>query len=97
MDGEAPRVLGPGESTSAAAQRASRVFAGLPEGFLEAFATLYTDFADIIAARRAGADPDPLALYSPNVEDGARGVAFVDTVLESHRQSSAWTDFGSMF
>ena len=97
MDGETPRLLDRGEGASAAAQRASRVFAGLPEGFFEAFATLYTDYADVITARRADADPDPLALWSPEVEDGARGVAFVETVLKSHRRKGAWTDFASLF
>ena len=97
LDGESPRLVGPGEGASAAARRASRSFPGLPEGFHEAFATLYTDFADVIAARRAGTEPDPLALWSPDVEDGARGVAFVAAVLESHRQGGAWTDFESLF
>ena len=97
MSGEPPRLLDRGEGASPATQRASRVFAGLAEGFFEAFANLYTDYADVIVARRAEAEPDPLALWSPDAEDGARGISFVETVLESARKHGAWTDFESMF
>ena len=51
------------------------------EGFFEAFATLYRDYADILAARQTGEAPDPLALWAPMVEEGARGVAFVEAAL----------------
>ena len=97
MSGEPPRSLDRGEGSAPATQRASRVFAGLAEGFFEAFANLYTDFADIIIARRAEVEPDPLALWSPDVEDGARGIAFVETVLESARNGGGWADFESLF
>src|SRR4029078_13689522 len=53
-----------------AAQRASRIWPGHPEGFLAAFANLYTDIADIIVARRTGVAADPLASQFPTVEDG---------------------------
>ena len=76
---------------SPAAKRATRIAAGLPEGYREAFATLYRDYADILAARRAA--PDPLALWAPMVEEGARGIAFVEAALSSHAEGGRWLDF----
>jgi hypothetical protein len=66
------------------AKRATRIVAGLPEGYFEAFATLYRDYADILVARQAGAAPDPLALWAPMAEDGVRGMAFVEATLASN-------------
>jgi hypothetical protein len=65
--------------------------AGHPEGFHEAFANLYTDAAQAIAARRAGAAAEPLALHFPNAADGLRGLQFVDAVIRSSAQNGAWT------
>lgn len=85
LAGEGARTLVRGMGgLSPAARRASRLVAGLPEGFLEAFANLYADYAEILEARRAGRAPDPLALWAPTVEDGVRGMAFVDAALRSH-------------
>ena len=53
------------------AERASRIEIGHPEGYQEAFANLYKDAAEVIAARIAGRPCDPLALDFPTVEDGA--------------------------
>jgi hypothetical protein len=78
---------------SPAAQRATRIVAGLPEGFFEAFATLYRDYADILVARQRGVPPDPLALLAPTVEDGARGMAFVEAAVNSYAQGGGWLDF----
>jgi predicted dehydrogenase len=77
---------------SAAAQRASRIWPGHPEGFLEAFANVYTDAADAILARRDGAAIDGSATLFPTVEDGVLGVKFVDAAVESHRRDGAWVD-----
>jgi predicted dehydrogenase len=74
------------------AERATRVVLGHPEGFHEAFANLYSDAAEAIVARRTGSRPDPLALDFPSVEDGARGVKFVDAAVASHRAGGRWTD-----
>jgi hypothetical protein len=79
LQGEAVRnIVRGGSGLSAASKRATRLVAGLPEGYYEAFATLYRDYADILTARRNGTAPDPLALLAPTVEDGVRGVAFVE-------------------
>jgi predicted dehydrogenase len=75
-----------------AAARASRIVAGHPEGFHEAFANLYSDAAEAIAARRSGNDPDPLALDFPTAVDGARGIRFVEAAVASSAAGGAWTD-----
>ena len=67
------------------AERAARVEIGHPEGYQEAFANLYRDAALAIVARRTGRAPDPLALDVPTVEDGARGVKFIEAAAESAR------------
>lgn len=59
---------------------------GRPEGYVEGFANLYCDAAELIAARRAGRKPRPAAAaMTPNVLDGARGIAFIEaSVASSH-------------
>ena len=79
-----------GPGTLPLAARASRIVAGHPEGFHEGFANLYSDAAEAIAARRAGAQPDPLALYFPNSLDGLLGVRFVHSVVESSQADGKW-------
>lgn len=80
-----------GPGTLPLAARASRIAAGHPEGFHEAFATLYTDAGDTIAARRSGTPPDPLALFFPDAADGLYGQRFVDAAIASSRNNGAWT------
>jgi hypothetical protein len=65
--------------------------AGHPEGFHEAFANLYSDAAEAIAARRSGQAADPLALFFPNSLDGLLGVQFVAAVIQSSENDGAWT------
>ena len=77
---------------SPAAQRASRLWPGHPEGFLAAFANIYTDIAEAVVARRDGLEADPLVYSFPTVEDGVLGVKFVDTAVTSHQQNGAWID-----
>ena len=76
---------------SAAAARATRIPSGHPEAFLEAFANVYCNFADTVRAVNAGVKPDPLALDFPNVEDGLRGMIFIETVIASGARSEKWT------
>lgn len=80
---------GPGIHAEAA--RASRIVAGHPEGFQEAFANVYSDAAEAIAARRSGHLPDPLAMEFPTHVDGAIGVSFVEAVVASSAAGGAWT------
>ena len=76
---------------SPAAAHASRIPSGHPEAFLEAFANVYANALRTISARIAGDAPDPLDLDFPTVEDGARGVHFILTALESGQQGG-WVD-----
>jgi predicted dehydrogenase len=89
--GEAPRVLrrgGPGLSPAAA--QATRLPAGHPEGYLEGFAQIYADAADLVAARRAGQTP-PLHLSGlPGLADGVDGLRFITAAVRSAAADGAW-------
>jgi len=76
---------------SAAAARATRLPSGHPEAFIEAMANIYSNVADTIRARILREKPDPLALDFPNVDDGVRGMIFIDTVLKSAKAKEKWT------
>ncbi len=80
-----------GPGTLPLAARASRIVAGHPEGFHEGFANIYSDAAEVIAMRRAGITPDPLATHVPTEMDGVSGVRFVDSVVASSRDGGSWT------
>lgn len=89
---EAPRILSRGVGPlSSAASHATRIPAGHPEGYLEAFAQIYRDAAEQVAATIEGRAPDPASLLVPTVEDGLRGIAFVAACLESSGRGGAWT------
>jgi predicted dehydrogenase len=75
----------------ASAQRASRIPAGHPEGFIEAFANVYGGVMADIRARLDGIPADPLLLDYPTVEDGARGVRFIERTVASAASASKWT------
>lgn len=79
-----------GPGTLPLAARCTRLVAGHPEGFPDAFANIYSDAAEAIAARRAGTQPDPLALHFPNSWDGLLGVRFVDAVIQSSDSNGSW-------
>lgn len=90
--GEPPRTIARGAGVlSDAASHATRIPAGHPEGYIEAFAQLYRDVADQITARHAGRAPDPATLLVPGVAEGARGVAFVTAAVASSAADGAWT------
>ena len=80
-----------GPGTWPLAARSSRIVAGHPEGFHEAFANLYSDAAEAIAARRSGHAANPLAMHFPNSFDGLLGVQFVAAVIQSSQADGAWT------
>ncbi|MBP6655254.1 MAG: gfo/Idh/MocA family oxidoreductase, partial [Propionivibrio sp.] len=85
-----------GPGTLPLAARSSRIVKGHPEGFPEAFANLYSDAAEAIAARRAGSAPDPLALHFPNAHDGLLGVRFAAAVVQSGAANGAWVRVETM-
>jgi hypothetical protein len=65
---------------------------GHPEGYLEAFANIYHNFAATLGARIDGTEPSPQALDFPGVEDGIRGMAFIDNVVASSQSDKKWYD-----
>jgi predicted dehydrogenase len=81
--GEPTRLIGRGTAAmNVSGQRVSRIPPGHPEGYLEAFATIYTEVAAAIIARRTGSSIDPAVIF-PTIEDGFAGVAMVDAALRS--------------
>ena len=66
---------------------------GHPEGFLEAFGNLYRNFALTLSARIDGTRPSEEALDFPSVDDGVRGMAFIDNVVRSSQSDQKWTDY----
>ncbi len=78
-----------GAGANAAAARVSRIPSGHPEGYLEGFATIYTEAARAIHAKRQGRPVDPDVVY-PTAEDGVKGVAFVEACIASSKRNGAW-------
>ncbi|GJQ30910.1 MAG: oxidoreductase [Phycisphaerae bacterium] len=72
------------------AAAATRLPSGHPEGFIEAFANVYRGVIGAIRAKREGRTPDGLATQFPTVHDGARGVRFIERVLESSARGGVW-------
>ncbi len=89
-----PRVVisrgGPG--SGAAAAKVTRIPPGHVEGYLEAFANIYSGCAELIAAKLEGRAPDPEATLVPGVEDGARGVKFITAAIDFGARGGVWVD-----
>jgi len=73
------------------AAAASRTPPSHPEGYLEAFANIYKNFANHIRAFESGTTPDEVSLDYPKIEDGIRGMAFIEAVVASSKGNAAWT------
>jgi predicted dehydrogenase len=73
-----------------AARRATRLPAGHPEAFIEAFANIYMNVTDTIRAKLEGRQPTALELDFPTVIDGARGLAFIESAVESGKSDQKW-------
>ena len=71
----------------------TRVPAGHPEGYLEAFANLYRNFALTVRAKINGEQPKEEWLDFPGVEEGIRGMAFINNVVESGMSNEKWREF----
>ncbi len=78
-----------GAGSSEAAARMTRVPPGHPEGYLEGFANIYKEAAAAIVAARDGEAPDSDVIF-PTVEDGVKGVAFVEACVRSSKRNAAW-------
>lgn len=70
----------------------TRIPAGHPEGYLEAFANIYRNVAKCIQARIVGKEVDPLYYDYPSVDDGVRGMQFIDKVIESGKSNDKWVE-----
>ena len=71
------------------AARVTRIPAGHPEGYLEGFATIYAEAARAILAARSGRKP-PRGVIYPTIEDGLKGMAFIDACVASSAKNGAW-------
>jgi predicted dehydrogenase len=71
------------------AARMSRIPPGHPEGYLEGFANIYSEAAEAILAHRQGNQPSPDVMF-PTVQDGLKGVQFVDACVRSSARNSSW-------
>jgi predicted dehydrogenase len=78
---------------SSYASHNSRTPAGHPEGYLEAFANLYRNFSLTVRAKMNGEKPKDEWLDFPGVEEGIRGMAFIENVVKSGKSTEKWTEF----
>lgn len=90
LDGQRRTITRGSANTHPMTAQATRLPSGHPEGFIEAFANIYRNMAIAIHARRNNI---PAATDYPAIEDGARGVAFIETVVQSAAQGSKWLPF----
>ena len=88
--GEPAQRLRRGALDSPGAAAATRLPPGHPEGWYEALAQLYRDFAELWHARAEARVPPPWAQATPQLADGRQGLAFIDAVLRSHRAGQRW-------
>ncbi len=75
------------------AQAATRLPAGHPEGYLEAFANIYLNFAKCVQARLKNKKPNKTFTDFPTVDDGVRGMQFIEKVVASSKSKQKWTKF----
>lgn len=75
------------------AKHNTRTPAGHPEGYIEAFANLYRNFALCVQASIEGKQPKKEWLDFPGIEDGVRGMAFIENVIESGKSEKKWWEF----
>lgn len=82
-----------GAGSTAVADRVSRIPGGHPEGYLEGFATIYTEAAIAIRALRKKNGKIPKSVIFPTVEDGVSGMRFIDACLRSAKKNASWMKF----
>ena len=89
--GEPTRVITRGGAGSGeSAGRVTRVPPGHPEGYLEGFANIYTDAAELMMSSAEDREPERDALLVPTVRDGFDGMAFIAAAVESSRRGGVW-------
>ncbi len=84
------RITRRGDIGSDIAARGMRTPGGHPEGYLEGFANLYKDIADILIARQHG-ESHFLQNWVPNIDTGVEGMRFIQAVLTSSQRDGVWT------
>ena len=82
-----------GGYVSSFAQHNTRTPAGHPEGYLEAFANLYRNFALCVRAVLEGKEPEAEWQDYPGIAEGVRGMAFIENVIASGKSDKKWLDF----
>jgi predicted dehydrogenase len=92
MGGPAVRIARGYDGQSMNATSATRVRAGHPEGYLMAFANLYKEFAQAIMARNLSLPYQQYTSALPTAEDGAIGMAFIESAILSNEQGGRWVD-----
>ena len=91
--GEPPKLLrrgGPGLSSEA--QAATRIPAGHPEGYLEGFAQIYADAAELMRAHKERRPAHPFTASLPGVSDGVNGMCFIDASVRSAAADGRWVE-----
>ena len=78
---------------SHAAARATRLPSGHPEAFIEAFANTYRNFSDTVRGKMTRTKVDPVVKDFPDVNDGLRGMLFLETLVTSAKSKQKWTSF----
>ena len=81
-----------GDRLSSFATHNCRTPGGHPEGYLEAFGNIYRNFALTLSSKLSGSEPTKEMLDFPSVEDGIRGMAFIDNVVASSKSDKKWTE-----
>ncbi len=94
--GKPTQILRVGTSMdSKVAAHNTRTPGGHPEGYLEAFANIYRNFAMTVMAKMDGKEPTAEMLDFPGVEDGIRGMQFIDAVVKAgYDDNTKWVKFG---
>jgi predicted dehydrogenase len=90
LDGRPELLTRGGAGIGAEGLHGVRVPPGHPEGYLEGFSNLYTDFADQLVAHLGREKPDAAAMLVPGVKEGLEGMKFVEAVVRSGRDGAVW-------
>ncbi len=89
--GQPTQIIGRGTAAANAdAARVTRIPSGHPEGYLEGFATVYSEIAQAIRAARSGGTPADPAVQFPTIDDGIAGVAFIEAAVASSAAGGTW-------
>jgi predicted dehydrogenase len=93
--GQSTRIITRGgPDAGEAAARVTRIPPGHPEGYLEGFANIYSEIALAIVAARKG-EPWPAGVHFPTIEDGVKGLAFIEAAVKSSNANGQWTQLSA--